>query len=106
MRRSSLNTIQTIQGQPFVYLDSPQGSRNELMGAPVVTTGAADAVGTTNNPIFLGDWYFMGKRENPAFNFLRNPYIRDIHDVVRLRYFFRVVYKVLQPEAILKGTKA
>jgi len=106
MRRSSLNTIQAIQGSPFVYLESPQGSRNELLGIPVVTTGAADAVGTTNNPIFLGDWYFMGKRENPAFNFLRNPYIRDIHDVVRLRYFFRVVYKVLQPEAILKGTKA
>jgi len=106
MRRASLNTIQTIQGSPFVYLESPQGTRNSLMGAPVVTTGAADAVGAAANPIFLGDWYYMGKRENPSFNFLRNPYIRDIEDVVRLRYFFRVVYAVLQPEAILKGTKA
>lgn len=107
MRRATEGVIRGLAGTTnFYYAPTPAGSttigRPILWGAPVYNTGKMAAIAASAKSVILGNFYFMGLREAPAFNVLRDPYTVD--GKVILKYSYRCVYKVLQAAAIIYGT--
>ena len=54
----------------------------------------------------FGNWFYVGVRNEPEFVVLRDPYSAATTGQLRLHYYFRTVYKVLQAEAIGFGQHA
>jgi HK97 family phage major capsid protein len=107
MRRATEGLIRSLAGTTgFYYSPTPAGTvgalRSTLWGAPVYNSGKMPAAGGGYKSVALGNWYYMGLREAPAMAMLRDPYTVD--GKVILKYYFRAVYKVLQPGAIIYAT--
>ena len=107
-RRSTHGAIAKLQGNDFIYDMTPQGNGagRTLLGVPVNYSVHTDALATGNKPILLGNWFYMGVRNEPEFRLLRDPYSAARAGQLRLHYYFRTVYAVLQAEAITYGTLA
>ena len=106
MRRATEGIIRGLAGTTgFYYSPTPGGTvgmRPTLWGAPVYNSGKMPAAGGGYKSMMLGNWYYMALREAPAMAMLRDPYTVD--GKVILKYYFRCVYKVLQPAAIIYAT--
>lgn len=107
MRRATEGVIRGLAGTTnFYYAPTPGGStmvgQPMLWGAPLYNSGKVAAIAASAKSVFLGNWYFMGLREQPGLTVLRDPYTVD--GKVILKYYFRAVYKTLQAAAIIYGT--
>lgn len=105
MARATEGLIRGLSGNPFLFNPNPAGSdrgRPEIWGFPVYNSSSASAIAASAKTLIFGNMGFVGMREGAGFSFLRDPYTTD--GIVYLKYGFRVVYKVLQAEAIQYAT--
>jgi HK97 family phage major capsid protein len=106
MRPSVFGAITALTGNFRLYADQTQGNiqGQSLFGYPVHFSNEVQAPGTKfYKTVWFGNWYYMGRRDGPEISFLRDPYTLAGSGQVRLLYYFRTVYKTLQPEAIVYG---
>jgi HK97 family phage major capsid protein len=110
MRRTTEGHIRGLSGTSNWYFapnaSGGVGSRAELWGYPIVNSQAVAAIATVAKSVYFGNFQFVGLREGPGMTFLRDPYSGAATGQVKLFYYFRAVYKVLQAEAIRIGTHA
>lgn len=107
MRRATQGVIYGKKGDNYQFVSTPQGSdagTRQLWTFPVATTQYMPAIGAGNKSLLFGNFRFMGRRLAPSIQFLRDPYTLAHLGQVRFLYYFRTVYKVLQPEAIIYRT--
>jgi len=107
-RNSTLWSIKSLTGNDRQYDRGlfNEGTGKELLGYPVRCSNKVQQPGTTNKPLLFGNFNYVGKREEPGFTVLRDPYSRAEEGIVQLHYYFRTVYKVLQSEAVGYGQNA
>ncbi|MEM9773331.1 MAG: phage major capsid protein [Chloroflexota bacterium] len=111
MRNSTLGAIRKISGNDRVYSVESGGGpgvRNgrSLIGYPVYHSQkvAALSAGAGSNVALFGNFNFVGYREAPSMQLIRDEI--SVDGVVLLKYYFRTVYGVLQPEAVGKVVTA
>lgn len=75
----------------------------ELWGFPVHVTSYASDVAASAKSLIFGNYSYVGVRDG-GIQFMRNPYLLANSGQVALHYYFRVVFKVLQSEAIVYAT--
>jgi HK97 family phage major capsid protein len=75
-------------------------SGRTLLGYPVYYSQKAAATAASAKDIYFGNWRYVAVREMPELTFLRDPFTVAIKGQVRLLWYFRTVYGVLQAEAI------
>lgn len=85
------------------YANNQMGNENEpsLLGFPVSYSVKSGATVASAKSAYFGNWNYVGYRSAPTMQFIRDPYSYEAG--IELRYQFRVVYGVLQPEAIGYG---
>lgn len=104
MRGATFGELMGLTGSSFQYAETPAGGRAySLWGYPVVRDENMEAVASGKKTIAFGDFSYMGLREAPSMEFLRDPYSKSGTGQIVLNYYFRAVYKVLLPEALLYG---
>ncbi|MCO5189349.1 MAG: phage major capsid protein [Anaerolineae bacterium] len=110
MRNTTLAAIRSIVGETRMYGDQDGGggtgiqAKRQVLEYPVLRSNKVAAIGTGNKSVYFGNWSFVGMREAPTFDFLRDPYSWDAG--VIMRYQFRCAYSVLQAGAIGYGEHA
>ena len=107
MNRTTEGLIRGLTGNPFLYVPTPAGTqsgRPEIWGAPVYNTGKMSAIAASVKSVLFGNFAFMGMYEDPGLTFMRDPYSLAYLGQVRLLYYFRIDFEVLQAEAIHYGT--
>lgn len=72
-----------------------------LLEYPVYRTNQASAIAASAKTVYFGNWNYVGFRDGPDIQILRNPYKHQ--GLVHLEYYFRTVYGVLIAEAIGYG---
>lgn len=103
MKRATMGYLKGKTGDAFQFTSTPaSGSNKELWGFPVYNTGSMAAIGAGNKPLVFGNFSFMGVRRAPGLTMLVDPYTVD--GKVVLKYYYRVVFKVLQAAAIIYAT--
>lgn len=109
MRRATEGAYRKLQGTDFLFAETPSGM-------PVAgPTGATlwkfplwneddtlPAIGAGNKSILFGNFGYMGRRST-VLTMLRDPYSKASTGQLVMHYYTRIVYKVLQAEAILYG---
>lgn len=108
MRKSAEGIIRGFTGNFFQFTPTPADgpsalSRRELWGFPFYNSEAMPASAASAKVALFGNFSYMGVRLAPDITFLRDPYSAANTGQLRLHYYFRTVYKVLQAEAILYG---
>lgn len=91
----------------FTFNPNPAGSdhgKPEIWGHPVYNTAKMTALAASVKSLLFGNFNFMGMYEDPGLTFLRDPYTLAHLGQVRILYYFRVDYGVLQAEAIHYAT--
>ena len=73
-------------------------------GYPVNRSSYATALAASAKSLIFGNFNFMGMRESPGLTVLRDEFSAASSGQVRLWYYFRTVYGVLQAEAIQYAT--
>lgn len=108
MRKATEGLIRGLTGNDFLFVPTPQGGvQGQLWGSPVVTASAVDAVATTNNSIFGGDWTSgVGFVERSGLSISINPYLYEANGQVGIFSRSRWDIQVLQGEAIVEGVQA
>jgi len=101
MRPSTLGNIKSITGDARMYSPPSGDGRRTLEGYPVHYSNQAAATAASAKDVYFGNWYYVGMREDPALNLIRDPYTVD--GMVVLKYSFRTVYGVLIAGAIGYG---
>lgn len=108
MRRATEGYIRGLSSSSiFTFNPNPAGSdrnRPEIWGYPVYNTEKASALTASAKSLIFGNFNFMGLYEDPGLTFLRDPYSLAYLGQVRLLYYFRADYGVLQAEAIHYAT--
>ena len=105
MRRSSHWDIKSIVGSDRQYaVNSDDG--NTLLGYPVRYSQKAAAMATSAKSVYFGNWRYVAYREAPGLTFIRDPYTVAVSGQVRLIWYYRIVFGVLQAEAIGYGAHA
>jgi HK97 family phage major capsid protein len=104
MKRATMGYLKGKTGDAFQFVSTPpsSGSNKELWGFPVYNTGSMAAIGAGNKPLVFGNFAYMGVRRAPGLTMLVDPYTVD--GKVVLKYYYRVVFKVLQAAAIIYAT--
>lgn len=103
MRKATEGAYRQLTGNNFQLTATPMGAdRGNLWGFPVATTSKMPAIGGGYKSILFGDFSFMGVRRMPGLTLLVDPYTVD--GLLILKYYYRVVFKVLQAAAIVYGT--
>lgn len=102
MKRATEGKYRALTGSLFLYQPTPNGATRSLGGFPVWNSEYVAAVGSGNKSSIFGNFEYMGMREG-TLTFLRNPYLLAKKRKVVLHYFTRIVYKVLNADAILYG---
>jgi HK97 family phage major capsid protein len=108
MRRATEGYIRGIASSSlFTFNPNPAGSdrgRPEIWGYPVYNSEKASALEASAKSLIFGNFAFMGLYEDPGLTFMRDPYSLAYLGQVRLLYYFRADYGVLQAEAIHYAT--
>lgn len=108
MKRATEGYIRGLNSaNSFVYNPNPAGSdrgRPEIWGFPVYNSEKCSAIAGSAKSLIFGNFAFMGMYEDPGLTFMRDPYSLAYKGQVRLLYYFRVDYGVLQAEAIHYAT--
>jgi HK97 family phage major capsid protein len=102
MRRATEGYLRGLTGDNFQFSPTPAAGGNSLFGAPVYNTAYAGEKAASGKSLVFLNPFFVALREAPQMSFLRDPYTTD--GIVYLKYYFRVVYKVLQAEAVRYAT--
>jgi HK97 family phage major capsid protein len=110
MRKATEGNIRGKTGNNFQFVPTaPDGpgalSRRELFGFPLYNSQSMPAIGASAKVALFGNFRYMGMRLAPDITFIRDPYSAANTGQLRLHYYFRTVYKVLQSEAILYATQ-
>lgn len=107
MRNSTLAHIRSLgstSNYPYSVTEiggpGVRGSR-ELLQYPVQRSNQAAAIAASAKSVYFGNWAYVGFRDGPDIQILRNPY--KYQGLVLLEYYFRTVYGVLIAEAIGYG---
>jgi HK97 family phage major capsid protein len=100
MKPSTYGAIKSILGDARLYGDEAVANGRQIMGYPAYFSVKAGAITANLQPVFFGNWHFVGQREAPAFTMLRDPYSAANLGQVKLWMYFRTVFKVLQPDAV------
>lgn len=108
MKKSVEGTIRGFTGNYFQFIPTPVDgasslTRRELFGFPLYNSEAMPAAAASAKAAIFGNFSYMGMRLAPDITFIRDPYSAANTGQLRLHYYFRTVYKVLQAEAILYG---
>lgn len=111
MRNSTLSKLRQISADAPWYANQEQGRRSlrtnrTLLEYPVYRSNKIDAIGAALKPVLFGNWFYVATRNGSQMRVLRDPYSRAANGEVRMHYFFRTCYKVLQAEAIGYGQHA
>lgn len=109
MRRATQGILRSIASSSmFTFGPGPggAGSKTQILDFPVFASQYAGAASASGKSMIFGNFGFMGRRLAPAIQFLRDPYTLAVSGQVRLLYYFRTVFKVLQAEAIQYATQA
>jgi len=106
MKKSVEGTIRGFTGNYFQFIPTPVDgtgalTRRELFGFPLYNSEAMPAAAASAKAALFGNFSYMGMRLAPDITFIRDPYSAANTGQLRLHYYFRTVYKVLQAEAIL-----
>jgi len=109
MRRATQGYLRGLVGSNFQFSPTPintprEQARRELWGFPAYSTQYMGALAASGKSLLFGNFEFMGRRLAPEIQFLRDPYTLAATGQVRLLYYFRTVYKVLQAEAFQYAT--
>lgn len=106
MRRATQGVLRGKVGDNWQFEPTPVAgsSRTQLWGFPLYTTQKMPAIGSGLKSVIFGNFGYMGVRRMPGLTVLRDPYTID--GMVLLKYYYRVVFKVLQAQAIIYGTHA
>lgn len=92
-----------LTGNNFQFVSTPNGgSVQSLWNYPFYGTEYVASIGSGNKSIAFGNWSYMGYRTT-GMTFLRDPYSKADNGQLVLRYYTRIVYKVLQAEALVYG---
>lgn len=111
MRKAVEGAYRGLTGNNFQFVPtSPDGGDSvgtnmTLWGYPLYNSAAMPAAAASAKKLLFGNFNYMGMRLAPDITFLRDPYSAANTGQLRLHYYFRTVYKVLQAEAILYGTQ-
>lgn len=101
---STFGAVASISGDARLYAETPAGSFNkQLLGYQVKWSNKVEAMTAGKKSLLFGNWNYVGRRENPGFTVLRDPYSLASKGQVAFHYYFRTVYKVLQAGAIGYG---
>ena len=73
-----------------------------MWGFPTNHSEYMPAVGSGNKSLAFGSFRYVGVRTT-GMTFLRDPYSNADKGEVVMRYYTRIVYKVLQAEALVYG---
>jgi HK97 family phage major capsid protein len=104
MKRATHYAFLALTGNNWQYVNTPAGTINALWGYPVQNSDWVPGVGAAQKSVIFGNFNYMGMREAPGLTFLRDPFSAAGSGQVNLYYYFRAVYKVLLPVALLYGT--
>lgn len=102
MRSSTHWDIKSIVGTDRQYAVNEDRGRT-LLGYPVAYSQKAAAVAASAKSVYFGNWRYVGMREGNGITFLRDPYTVAVKGQIRLLWYFRTVYGVLQAEAVGYG---
>lgn len=102
MRKATHGHIRQKTGDVFQFAPTPAGASGNLWTYPLYTTSKVPAIGAGNKSMIFGNFRYMGVRRLPGLTVLRDPYTVD--GMVVLKYYYRVVFKVLQAAAITYAT--
>ena len=102
MKRATRFKYQALQGTDFLFAPTPSGDDRQMWGYPTNHSEYMPAVGSGNKSLAFGAFRYMGVRTT-GMTFLRDPYSNADKGEVVLRYYTRIIYKVLQAEAIVYG---
>lgn len=108
MRRTTEGFIRGKTGDNFQFVPTPSGQMGpqaQLFGYPVFNSSDVGALAGGGKSLVFGNWNYVGVRFGPTLQFLRDPYTLGHLGKVRLLYFVRFSFKVLQAEAIRYATQ-
>lgn len=104
MKRATHYAFLALTGNNWQFVNTPNGNVNALWGYPVQNSDWVPGVGAGAKSLIFGNFNYVGMREAPGLTFLRDPFSAAGSGQVNLYYYFRAVYKVLLPVALLYGT--
>lgn len=86
----------------FTFAPQPGGNLQgtTLWGYPVHQSSYATAAAASAKSLIFGNWTYMGYREAPGLTTLRDPYSAAHLGQLKIWFWFRTVFGVLQAEAI------
>lgn len=77
---------------------------SSLWGIPLHTSSFMGGLQASGKSLLIGNFNYMGMRLDPTMTFLRDPYSRASYGEVRLHYYFRTDFEVLQAAAFQYAT--
>ena len=104
MQPAVLGEIRQLKGdqRQYAYAMSDAGAF-DLLGFPVKFSLKSGATAAATKSVYFGNWNLVGVRDGGGMQFLRDPYSNASKGWVNLFYYDRVVFGVLQAEAIGYG---
>lgn len=103
MKRATHYAFLALTGNNWQFVNTPNGNVNALWGYPVQNSDWVPGVQAGAKSLLFGNFNYVGLREAPGLTFLRDPFSAAGSGQVNLYYYFRAVYKVLLPAAMLYG---
>lgn len=100
MRKSTENLIRSLQGNPYLFLPTPQGNMNQLWNYPVYRSGQVDAVGASASPIHFFNPEAIAVIDRLGLTMMRDPYSNGDNGQVIFRFKFRFDVVIVQAEAV------
>lgn len=101
-KRANQFKYQALSGSDWLFAPTPNGGPQSFWNYPVANSEYVAAIAAGAKSIAFGSFRYMGVRTT-GMTFLRDPYSRADNGEVVLRYYTRIVYKVMQAEAIVYG---
>jgi len=85
------------------YFGNQQGGPREILGSEVLYSNKVDAIGSGLKPVLFGNFNYVAQLEDPSLQFLRDPYTVAVSGQVRLLWYYRTAFGVLQAGAVGYG---
>jgi HK97 family phage major capsid protein len=99
MNTSVEAAIRALTGNPFLFLPTPQGAFDSLMGHRVFNSASMDEIGASKKTILFGNWEYYALVERQGMIIQRNPYLYQANGQVGIFATVRTGGKVMQSEA-------
>lgn len=108
MRRATEGQYRALSGNNWQFAPTPPGGTTDstLWGFPINHSQYAPAIAALAKIMVLGNFSYVGKRQDGQITFLRDIYADAKNGFINLLYNIRFVYEVLQAGPILIGTLA